>query len=193
MEFNYISERLDPRRVRENMSLIQDVSLLERQRLKKCRDYFENINHTYLKLDDVKNVDGSKLFLAVIDYEDSILFRQSKHFKETLFPYPTILGNIDGIIYDFTQYLYLDLDKYRINYARSFSSIVVNDYWHFDYDGSKVNIKTNTVYSDSKNVNGRRMIIMDKFHLIGLNMGLECNVLYDEDALSKVLLKRKEG
>ena len=34
---------------------------------------------------------------------------------------------------------------------------------------------------------------MDKFHLIRLNMGLECNVLYDEDALSKVLLKRKEG
>lgn len=193
MEVQYIPERLNPRRVRENMSLIQDVSLLERQRLKKCRDYFKNINHTYLKLDDVKNIDGSKMFLAVIDFEDSILFRQSKHFNETLFPYSTILGNIGGIIYDFTQYLYLDLNKYRINYARSFSSIVVDDYWHFDYDGSKVNIKTNTVYSDSKNVNGRRMIIMDKFHLIRLNMGLECDKLYDEDALSKVLLKRKEG
>ena len=62
---------------------------------------------------------------------------------------------------------------------------------HF-LDDKKVIVRTNGLYSDDTDINGRKKIIIDKFRGARLRLGLEKNNLYDEKALSKVLLKENK-
>lgn len=192
----YTADRLNPKIVREKMQAASgNISSIESERLKLCKEYKKNIKHEFLAMEDVKDIDGKKIFLAIIDYEDSKIFRSVNHIStHSLFPLSSIVGNIDGNIYDFRFFFFLDLNKYTINYAIPFSSIISEDYWSFDYDlkGEKVIIKTNGLFSDHTSANGRKKIIMDSFRTARLKLGINRNVLYDENALSTVLLKENK-
>ena len=192
----YTADRLNPKIVREKMQAASgNISSIESERLKLCKEYKKNIKHEFLTMEDVKDIDGKKIFLAIIDYEDSKIFRSVNHIStHSLFPLSSIVGNIDGNIYDFRIFSFLDLNKYTINYAVPFSSIISEDYWSFDYDlkGEKVIIKTNGLFSDYTSANGRKKIIMDSFRAARLKLGINRNVLYDENALSTVLLKENK-
>lgn len=166
------------------------ISPTERERLRKCKEYHSSIKHTYLSLDDVKSMDGNKMFIAIIDFDDSKIFRE-KHliFKgNTLFPQSTIIGNVDGNVYDFSNYFYLNLDKYRINFARSFSSIVDEDYWNFFYNEKKGRVEL-TFNSQSRGHGLGQCIILDKFATVRLGFGFSRYDLYDKNAFERVLGK----
>lgn len=169
------------------------ISPTERERLKKCKEYHSSIKHTYLSLDDVKSIDGDKMFIAIIDFDDSKIFREKYLiFKgNTLFPQSTIIGNVGGNVYDFSNYFYLNLDKYRINFARNFSSIVAEDYWNFFYNDDKGRVEL-TFKSQSRGHGLGQLTMLDKFAAVRLGIGLGCDDLYDKDALEKVLGKGRK-
>lgn len=176
----YTTTRIDPSKWRDDFDLDNNLSSIENERIKMCEEYRRNIKHSFLKLADVKDIDSSKMFLAIIDYDDSKKFRSTHVLKTSLFPMPTILGNLDGNIYDFCEYMYLDLEKYYINYSISFKDIIEDDYWHFsyDFDDMKISVITSNV---DKNIK------LDKYISKRIWLSTNRNELYDENALNNVL------
>lgn len=100
-----------------------------------------------------------------------------------MFPTSTILANINGQIYDFSNYMYLDMSQYIINYVIKFSDIVSDDYWYFSYDGKKI-----TIYTKSGNKKHSTFII-DKFVSCRMKLGLMKDELYDEKSYDKIMRK----
>jgi len=188
MYFGY-GDRANPG---EAVPIKNGISPSERERVKKCKEYHGSIKHTYLTLDDVKDVDGDKMFIAIIDFDDSKKFREKHLFfkNNTLFPQSTIIGNVNGNVYDFLKYFYLNLDKYSVNFVRSFSSIVSEDYWHFFYNNDKERVEL-AFNSQSKGHGLGQRIVLDKFATARHIVGLGRDDLYDRNALEKVLGKKK--
>lgn len=178
--YEYSSERLTPTRDIQRIKGI--AGPLERERLGLCDRYHKNIDHRYLKLSDVKGMTGDRMFLAIIDYKDSIIFRSENKVKASLFPLSTIIGIINFSIYDFSEHMFLDFDKYIINYAIRFSDIVGDDYWCF-YETEDRGV---CLYTSSNNKK-RGTFNYDKFMLCRMKLGLDSHELYDENAQEKVL------
>lgn len=163
--------------------------LEERERLQNIRSkYYKELKQAYLTMDDVKSIGGSDLFLAIIDYCDSKKFRDNSTFIfNTFFPKSVIIGNIDGKIYDFNGHMFLDMNKYIINYALMFSELVDDSYWNFLVDDDRI-LEVITRYSSLENT---KDFVFDEFTSKKMVLNMERYELFDIKAKDKVLRKER--